>query len=170
MGGYGSGRRREHRITDECIVIDATTMNRLKLFSGPMLQGREVTWLAEGQTPAPGQRLAVVVQRYDGKAGLFSRWDAAGHMVLAYDDPDCNQGSRCLEVPLVTTAPQYGGLRWWFLAPCCGQRVRMLYIPAPGPAGLKHVYLLHCRRCLDLHYASQCQPAIERHKTYERYL
>lgn len=170
MGGYGSGRRRAHRITGDCIIFDTATMNRLKLFTGDLLQGRSVTWSTVGQSPAPGQHLAVVIQRYGGQTGPYSRWGAAGHMVVAYDDPEMGKGNRCLEVPLVTTTPQYGGARWWFLAPCCGQRVRALYIPAPAAGGLKHVYLLHCRRCLDLHYASQCQPAVERHKTYERYL
>lgn len=58
-------------------------------------------------------------------------------------------------------------MRYWFLAPCCGRRVRVLYLSVYD--GL-YSSLAQCRVCLDLHYASQQQSLIERRKTYERYL
>lgn len=60
-------------------------------------------------------------------------------------------------IPLVSTRPNYGGLRWWFLCPGgvalaasrrCWRRVRKLYLE-PG-----HKYFA-CRHCGDLSYASQ---------------
>ena len=55
------------------------------------------------------------------------------------------------QVLLVTTQPNYGGLRWWFICPSmhCGRRVGKLY-DAPGSK-----YFL-CRTCQDLTYTS-CQ-------------
>lgn len=55
------------------------------------------------------------------------------------------------KVPLVTTRPHFGGVRWWFLCPGrrCGRRVAKLYFP-PGN-GVK--YFL-CRLCYDLTYRS----------------
>ena len=52
-------------------------------------------------------------------------------------------------VPLVTTRPHYGGLRWWFRCPNtkCGRRVGKLYMPPGEP-------LFLCRHCHDLAYQS----------------
>lgn len=67
-------------------------------------------------------------------------------------------------VGLVTTRPHYGGERFWFEAPCCGRRVRILYLK-PGTSSQ-----LACRVCLDLRFESQGVGIIEKRKTYERYL
>jgi hypothetical protein len=111
------------------------------------------------------------VKRYVAdEAGEFSRWGAIGHLTLIYGvrRKDAKQGKRhCVAIPLVVTHPHYGGVRYWLLAPCCGRRVRIVYLPTFGQ--LEQV-LPHCRDCLDLHYASQLQSYTERHKTYERYL
>lgn len=49
-------------------------------------------------------------------------------------------------VPLISTCPNYGGLRWWFLCPSCRRRVRdlHLYSYSWGP--------FLCRHCHDLSY------------------
>jgi len=47
---------------------------------------------------------------------------------------------------LTTTAPRFGGVRYWFLCPRCGQRVGKLY----------YVNRWACRRCHSLAYKSQC--------------
>ncbi len=58
-------------------------------------------------------------------------------------------------VPLLTTCPYFGGLRYWFSCPRlvggkrCGRRVAKLYRP-PGS------WYFACRQCLDLTYVS-CQ-------------
>ncbi len=58
-------------------------------------------------------------------------------------------------VPLQTTQPHFGGLRWWFSCPQlidgkeCGRRVGKLY----RPPDQRH---FACRNCLDLTYES-CQ-------------
>ncbi len=58
-------------------------------------------------------------------------------------------------IPLGTTRPNYGGLRWWFRCPLkapsgrrCGRRVGKLYLP-PGEA------YFACRECHELTY--QCR-------------
>ena len=64
-----------------------------------------------------------------------------------------------LRIPLQTTDPQFGGVRWWFTCPLvargrpCEHRVGKLYLP---PGGL----YFGCRHCYDLTYTS-CQ---ESHK------
>jgi hypothetical protein len=57
-------------------------------------------------------------------------------------------------VHLVSTSPNYGGLRWWFICPAmvagtaCRRRVRKLYLP-PWGSGFA------CRQCCQLTYTSQ---------------
>jgi hypothetical protein len=56
-------------------------------------------------------------------------------------------------IPLVTTQPRFGGLRWWFICALvvngreCGRRVGKLYLP-PGAR------YYGCRHCHDLTYRS----------------
>jgi hypothetical protein len=51
------------------------------------------------------------------------------------------------EIPLVSTMPHYGGIRWWFLCPKCNQRVSTLHKP-------NETCCFFCRRCHDLSYES----------------
>ncbi len=53
-------------------------------------------------------------------------------------------------VPLTTTRPRLGGVRWWFLCPGegCGRRVGVLFQP-PGSVHFR------CRACHNLTYSSQ---------------
>ena len=51
-------------------------------------------------------------------------------------------------ISLVTTPCNFGGVRYWFACPSCGQRVGVLYL-SPGD-----VYF-RCRHCNNLSYNSQ---------------
>lgn len=55
-------------------------------------------------------------------------------------------------VQLTTTAPHYGGSRYWFRCPSCSNRVSVLYC-----AG---TYV--CRHCLSVPYGSQLQTKTDR--------
>ena len=84
------------------------------------------------------------------------------HALVSYEadltEPDCPwlrlrycvNGERvdCM-VRLVTTRPNYGGHRWWFLCPLVGRRAAKLYLP-PGAK------LFGSREAYGLTYAS-CQ-------------
>jgi hypothetical protein len=90
-------------------------------------------------------------------------------VTLTYDDYRPKQERSYTEtIQLSSTPCNYGGERWWFVAPCCQRRVRVLYLN-PKCGELSRM-TPQCRDCLELHYASQMQSYIERHKTYERYL
>ena len=75
------------------------------------------------------------------------------HVRMCYKDP---RSGELFEgrVDLVSTSPNYGGRRWWFLCPVvvagrpCLRRVRKLYL-APGRR------YFACRHCCDLGYTSQ---------------
>lgn len=57
------------------------------------------------------------------------------------------------KVPLTTTRPRFGGVRWWFICPlkvngrACGRRVGKLYLPPSSS-------YFGCRHCHDLTYTS----------------
>jgi hypothetical protein len=74
------------------------------------------------------------------------------HVRIHYQGPRGEFQACCVDV--VSTCPNYGGLRWWFLCPAivgsraCQRRVRKLYL-APGQKSFA------CRRCSDLCYTSQ---------------
>ena len=59
-----------------------------------------------------------------------------------------------LEVSLVTTPCNFGGVRYWFACPVCSQRVGGLYLP-PGD-----IYFC-CRGCHNLTYRSRNRCPIE---------
>ena len=52
------------------------------------------------------------------------------------------------DIQLVSTEPNYGGVRWWFLCPKCDRRVSRLYLPTRG------CFRFFCRLCYDLTYES----------------
>lgn len=62
-----------------------------------------------------------------------------------WHDVDC-------KVRLGTTGCNLGGARTWFICPCCGRRVAILYI-GKVPA---------CRKCYQLSYPSQCETSNDR--------
>jgi hypothetical protein len=71
-------------------------------------------------------------------------------IILMYTitDRDGNESEYKHEVSLVTTLCNFGGVRYWFGCPSCGQRVAVLYL-SPGD-----VYF-RCRHCNNLTYDSR---------------
>ena len=57
-------------------------------------------------------------------------------------------GPKNQSIDLITTTPNYGGIRWWFECPYCGKKIAKMYL-AEGP-------YFKCRTCNDLTYNS-CQ-------------
>jgi len=52
------------------------------------------------------------------------------------------------EIQLVSTEPNYGGIRWWFLCPNCDRRVARLHLPT------QKWFRFFCRLCHQLSYES----------------
>jgi hypothetical protein len=69
-------------------------------------------------------------------------------------DREGNSTPYDLEVSLVTTSCNYGGVRYWFVCPTCSRRVGGLYL-APG----EHYFM--CRQCNNLTYDSRNRCPIE---------
>jgi hypothetical protein len=143
MGGYGSGRRSRRKLTaEECRALDIARLpvreflnqsNWLTVLSWSNYAG-EVTG-SVGYTCEPwGSRSGALRFRYSVTH--------AGE-TIQIDEP----------IPVVTTQPHYGGVRWWFICPltvngnACQRRVRKLYLPSGGR-------YFGCRTCYNLTYES----------------
>jgi hypothetical protein len=57
-----------------------------------------------------------------------------------------NQQAYNYVVPITSTPQRLGGVRWWWLCPTCGRRVRILY-------GTGSLFV--CRRCAGVYYETQ---------------
>jgi hypothetical protein len=73
----------------------------------------------------------------ENRAGEF-------HLTLDYR---ANKEAMSLPVPIQTTSPYFGGVRYWGTCPNCGRRVGKLHVPAGGKR-------FACRLCLNLTYRS----------------
>src|SRR6266700_1361121 len=168
MGGLHSGRARRHTCIDDCLTIDTAWLRKQKIL-GKSRSSFSITWKKWTETDFTKTReRAYLVQAYY-RHGEHPTLTLDYRVTLAYDDYRSPQERSYTEtIQLASTPCNYGGERWWFIAPCCGARVRVLYIN-PKRGELSRM-TPQCRTCLDLHYASQMQSYIERHKTYERYL
>ncbi len=147
MGGYRSGRRSWHSKADtveDCRVLD---INR---------------WTQEGVL-RPGVHSVGGWKWWDERTG-----EVHSRIGYAVDTRDLSFPSVRLlytitrseehidyRIPLATTHPHLGGIRWWFVCPLsvnghtCTRRVGKLYLPPRGR-------YFGCRRCYRLTYES-CQ-------------
>src|ERR1022692_714991 len=156
MGGLHSGRKRKHTIIDDCIVLDLAQFKKMKMLHPGTY------------TLAQKNHVTNFIKETD-HTYTFKMYVAPDCITLSYQAVDTEQEYIHLHPLSLTQTPcNYGGSRLWFLAPCCGQRVRVLYIN-PRQRTLASIKP-QCRDCMDLHYKSQMSSYIERHKTYERFL
>jgi hypothetical protein len=138
MGGPGSGRPPlgdKAVPVEDCLTIDATRVVRRRRHKVGRWE-----WL-------DGFNNVLCSLRYE----LYTE-DARGWLTLDYK-VGTPAHRLSYSVPLQTTFPHFGGVRWWFTCPLtvegqyCGRRVRKLYLP-PGER------FFGCRSCHRLSYAS----------------
>lgn len=129
MGGYGSGRGPSSRRT-------TGSMWRL-----------DVRWLHREGLLTPGRRSDVNWSRNGQKMATIGVIAQEGRVVLRYRSrpPGGEWEDKEYPVPLQWATCRFGGQRPWFLCPCCGRRVAVLW------GG--DIYA--CRHCHGLAYTSQ---------------
>lgn len=138
MGGYGSGRRYgSKRSTSDMWRLDVYCLYK----QGMLAPGRvsSLSWSQNGQ-----------------KQASINMWAEDGHIVLKYRSKERGGEWEDKQYPVFLdwTACHFGGKRPWFLCPCCGRRVAVLW----GRA------IYACRHCHNLAY--ECQ----REETHSRLL
>lgn len=138
MGGYGSTRwawhTRKERVEDSFqlpISMFSAAINQL-ITEGMGLRSRHVSWSTRGEQTG---RIGVLLVKPQHEPPIAR---------LVYQASSQGVNDR---ITLATTQPNYGGARWWWLCPSCGQRCGVLYLPASS----RH---FRCRCCHDLMYTS----------------
>lgn len=134
MGGSGSGRRGGRDVTAQYRRLDVRALHR----AGALVPGWRGgwCWYRRGE-----KRAEINIEA--GESSIRLRYDAtSGGERKNYD----------YAVTLSRSACNYGGARLWFLCPCCGRRVAILY----GGA------MFACRRCYRLAYEVQREDDMDR--------
>ncbi len=169
MGGYGSGRPKKTHLTTDCLTVDMMHFKKYLCVPGTVSGHLLITSgaIADNcpQDAMPG--ISYIIERFEEPAKdleAAARYPVYGMLTLAYLARQDDKEQHCvIPISLVTTPCNYGGQRWWMLSPCCGAKVRAVYI------GGISVYAT-CRECQDLHYQSQRASYIERQIAYEKHL
>lgn len=133
MGGFGSGRHTDRETTGDRLALDIRLLQR----GGHLAPGQAFRWQwgRNGQPVASinirtGADMVCLDYRYGGTTG---------------QDVSCR-------VSIAWTPCNYGGQRPWWVCPCCGSRVALLY------AGK----VFACRQCHRLAYETTRQIPSER--------
>ena len=134
MGGFGSGRRGGRDVTAHYRRLDVRALRRAGALSTGWRGGW--CWYRRGAKVAE-------INIEASEASIRLRYTATSNGERKdYDYP----------VMLTRTGCNYGGARPWFLCPCCGRRVAILY----GGAAFA------CRRCYRLAYEVQSETDADR--------
>lgn len=138
MGGPGSGswcRWGTRPLVEQGLTLDLGRMMRLGMVVPGCCSSNVLHWTRE----ADGRRVASLGY----EANLI---DPDGSwMRLKYNHNDVPKD---YTLPLTTTVPNYGGLRWWFMCPLTGDRVAKLHLPSGAS-------VFGSRRAYGLAYRSQ---------------
>ena len=141
MGGRGSGRGWRWDARDTVDDMRALDVRRLKR-EGLLEPGNKFGWRWANSRGESSIKLRVEA------SGIWLSYRVRDTGAEEWKDMNYN-------VPLVSTPCHLGGSRAWFLCPArgCGRRVAKLYSGR----------VFACRKCHQLAYPSQREPAYERH-------
>jgi hypothetical protein len=123
MGGYGSGRTGGGPLTQDCLRLDVAQLMRQHFIAPGQHTTGTLTWACTTS--------GSISARIGFEADLRDV-DAAWMRVRRLPTTKPSASCRREQLRLVTTIPTYGGMRWWFLCPLSGRRVRVLYRPLQG--------------------------------------
>jgi hypothetical protein len=150
MGGFGSGHRGFHqkaRTVETCLDLDTNRWAQQGILKAGVVQTGTAEWTYPSGHSA---RIDFAVDTTTEESRhVRLRYRLVSTATDETESPDYH-------VPLVTTCPHFGGLRWWFLCPLsanevpCGRRVGKLYLP-PGARyfGCRHCHRLTYRSCQE---------------------
>src|SRR3989442_13076596 len=120
MGGYGSGRTKRHELTNECISIDTMALKKHLHKPGKVGGSFTVSGLSERHFKDGKANLCCIVECYTTpQQSHGARYPVYGQVSLHYAvQSDTQPENHAIDIPLVTTTCNYGGQRWWMIAPC----------------------------------------------------
>lgn len=127
---------------EECRSLDAARLGVFGMFADGFASGK-ISW----SDHAGRETASIGYFRHSGLDG--SKTLKLSFTLTRFGDSTSVEQT----VALVSTAPNFGGLRWWFVCPLvpdftpCERRVRVLYLPS----GQRY---FGCRCCYNLTYDS----------------
>lgn len=139
MGGPRSGREAHvySGVVEDCLSLDVNKLVRGSIVRQGCQSGGAIEWKSTLRTPSIG---------YESQCYMKN-----GYIRLQYRTSCLGMDDRVLNynVELMTTKPNFGGVRWWFVCPNpeCNRMVVKLHQP-PG------VEYFLCRTCHNLTYQS----------------
>ena len=147
MGGYGStrwGAYSKATTVEECRSLDVNRWMREGIIAPDTRCYGSWVWT----NSATGERAASIGYEVDTQGRLG--WVRLYYTVTPWDGDPVDYDYK---ISLVSTTPNYGGRRWWFVCPLvkggrsCYRRCGKLYLP---PGGRYY----GCRHCYELTYTS----------------
>jgi hypothetical protein len=154
MGGPGSGvtyyhwwRPSKKEVVEDCRHLDANRWMREGILKPGVRHSGGWYWFRDAQRKEVASSIGYEVNTLDGEGWvrLHYRVSRTG------EDLDYT-------LDLTTTAPRFGGLRWWFVCPLrvngvpCYRRVGKVYLPPGGRYyGCRHCYRLTYTSCQESH-------------------
>ena len=120
MGGYGSGRQWGRPVVEDAKTIDVDWFRQKGVLEPHLWYSNSLIW-SNTQT---GEETGSI--RYELETGADAGW-----IRLHYTITNHRSGEPFpvdYRVELVTTRPHFGGVRWWFVCPLSGRKVRKLYL------------------------------------------
>jgi hypothetical protein len=135
MGGYNSGRHGGKRTTGDMHALDVRRLQRDKLLT-------------------PGESFGWTWSRNGNKLASINIKADTNSVTLSYCTKQEDGTWQDMDYPVRVerTACHLGGLRVWWLCPCCGRRVAVLYCGK----------MFACRQCLQLTYESTRTPELSK--------
>jgi hypothetical protein len=112
MGGLNSGRPRTRLLVEDCLPLDVAFLGKLNCFQG--FARRHLSWVFNGEVSARATIEVTLVGEERPRA------------VLRMD------GLATQTILLVSTRPNLGGERWWFVCPTTSRSCRTLYLTPSG--------------------------------------
>jgi ribosomal protein L37AE/L43A len=134
MGGYGSGqwyRWNSKPTEDNFHILSISRLVEQGAVKNNIHRTGKWQWLIDN---APVSNIDYEVNTRDG-----NRFFRAVYCTVETDK------HYDFKIPLCTTNPHYGGVRWWFNCPNCSKRVGKLYNSG----------IYACRTCVGMAYESQ---------------
>jgi hypothetical protein len=134
MGGYGSGqwyRWNSKPTEDNFHILSISRLVELGVVKDNTCRTGKWQWLIDN---VPKSNIDYEVNTRDGNRFFRAVYSTVG-TDKHYD----------FKIPLCTTTPHYGGVRWWFNCPSCNKRVGKLY----------NTGIYACRTCVGMAYESQ---------------
>src|SRR5262245_30562715 len=145
MGGYGSGRSGGKCNVESAFRLDIRWCRQ----EGVIRQNTRIGGTLQFRSYQDDLEL-----KYESR--LAGEWDSWIRLQYRMDDYWTGEPLEIDDkIELTATRPKFGGIRWWFICPRSGRRVRILYLPLGG----RHFW---SRRSYRLGYASQSESVFDR--------